>query len=240
MALSAVHKVLKHGLISEHNPDAAEAMHCIADAVTLCRFEATDPDNDDVVLSKILHVLLESVRCPTGALLSDDDVCNIVQACYRIGHQSGKESALLRNLSRHTLREIVQSVFKRLPRLSDALNHAHHIDAPVPPHTPASPTSPGPQEGADSAEGAGADSKEDEPEAANTNKENEVISPRADATAASDEFTPHGEPFGLACVLEIFRFACSFISLDDPADENAETMCAFGLAAGALEFGISR
>jgi brefeldin A-resistance guanine nucleotide exchange factor 1 len=227
MALSAVHKVLKHGLISEHNPDAAEAMHCIADAVTLCRFEATDPDNDDVVLSKILHVLLESVRCPTGALLSDDDVCNIVQACYRIGHQSGKESALLRNLSRHTLREIVQSVFKRLPRLSDALNHAHHIDAPVPPHTPASPTSPRPQEGADSAEGAGADSKEDEPEA-DTNKENEVISPRADASSP-DEFTPHGEPFGLACVLEIFRFACSFISLDDPADENAETMCAFGL-----------
>ena len=228
MALSAVHKVLKHGLISEHNPDAAEAMHCIADAVTLCRFEATDPDNDDVVLSKILHVLLESVRCPTGALLSDDDVCNIVQACYRIGHQSGKESALLRNLSRHTLREIVQSVFKRLPRLSDALNHAHHIDAPVPPHTPTSPTSPGTKEGADSEGGAGADSKEDEPEAS-TNKENEVISPRADATAASDEFTPHGEPFGLACVLEIFRFACSFISLDDPADENAETMCAFGL-----------
>ena len=231
MALSAVHKVLKHGLISEHNPDAAEAMHCIADAVTLCRFEATDPDNDDVVLSKILHVLLESVRCPTGALLSDDDVCNIVQACYRIGHQSGKESALLRNLSRHTLREIVQSVFKRLPRLSDALNHAHHIDAPVPPHTPASPASPGTKEGADSEGGAGADSKDgDEPEAAaNTNKENEVISPRADATAAADEFTPHGEPFGLACVLEIFRFACSFISLDDPADENAETMCAFGL-----------
>ena len=121
MALSAVHKVLKHGLISEHNPDAAEAMHCIADAVTLCRFEATDPDHDDVVLSKILHVLLESVRCPTGALLSDDDVCNIVQACYRIGHQSGKESALLRNLSRHTLREIVQSVFRRLPSLSDAI-----------------------------------------------------------------------------------------------------------------------
>ena len=81
MALSAVHKVLKHGLISEHNPDAAEAMHCIADAVTLCRFEATDPDHDDVVLSKILHVLLESVRCPTGALLSDDDVCKVSRDC---------------------------------------------------------------------------------------------------------------------------------------------------------------
>ena len=100
MALSAVHKVLKHGLIASSNPAAAQAMHAVADAVTLCRFEATDSDHDDVVLSKILHVLLECMRCPTGALLSDDDVCNIVQACYRIGHQSGKESALLRNLSR--------------------------------------------------------------------------------------------------------------------------------------------
>ena len=70
-------KVLKHGLISEENPDAAEAMHAVADAVTLCRFEATEPDHDDVVLSKILHVLLECMRCPTGRLLSDDDVCNI-------------------------------------------------------------------------------------------------------------------------------------------------------------------
>jgi brefeldin A-resistance guanine nucleotide exchange factor 1 len=56
---------------------------------------------------------LECMLCPTGRLLSDDDVCNIVQACYRIGHQSGKESALLRNLSRHILREIVHAVFRR-------------------------------------------------------------------------------------------------------------------------------
>ena len=64
MALSAVLKVLKHGLVSADNPDAADAMHCIADAVTLCRFEATDPDHDDVVLSKILHVLLAGPATP--------------------------------------------------------------------------------------------------------------------------------------------------------------------------------
>ena len=132
MALSAVHKVLKHGLISETNPHAAQAMHAVADAVTLCRFEATDPDHDDVVLSKILHVLLECMRCPTGRLLSDDDVCNIVQACYRIGHQSGKESALLRNLSRHVLREIVHAAFGRLPHLpAEGEESAARIDASV-------------------------------------------------------------------------------------------------------------
>ena len=232
MALSAVHKVLKHGLISEHNPDAAEAMHCIADAVTLCRFEATDPDHDDVVLSKILHVLLESVRCPTGALLSDDDVCNIVQACYRIGHQSGKESALLRNLSRHTLREIVQSVFRRLPSLSDAVEHrGHHIDAPAPPRVSTEGAVEGAVDGdTKGAEGAvDGDAEEAGATGGDPQPEPEVISPRAVAEGAPEELTPHGEPFGLACVLEIFRFACSFISLDDPADENAETMCAFGL-----------
>ena len=62
-----------------------------------------------------------------------------------------------------------------------------------------------------------------------------MISPRAVAEGAPEELTPHSEPFGLACLLEIFRFACSFIlSLDDPADENAETMCAFGLASALL------
>ena len=51
MALSAVHKVLKHGLIASSNPAAAQAMHAVADAVTLCRFEATDSDHDDVVVA---------------------------------------------------------------------------------------------------------------------------------------------------------------------------------------------
>ncbi len=35
---------------------ATEAMHAIADAVTQCKFEATDPAADEVVLYKILQV----------------------------------------------------------------------------------------------------------------------------------------------------------------------------------------
>ena len=36
---------------------ATEAMHAIADAVTQCKFEATDPAADEVVLYKILQVV---------------------------------------------------------------------------------------------------------------------------------------------------------------------------------------
>ena len=247
MALSAVLKVLKHGLISEENPDAAEAMHAVADAVTLCRFEATDPDHDDVVLSKILHVLLECMRCPTGHLLSDDDVCNIVQACYRIGHQSGKESALLRNLSRHVLREIVHETFRRLPTLPAlAQGHAHHIDAPRPP--PNLESDPEEKVDAPESESAAEDAAAEHAGAAenagaaDSSTSHDAVAPKSptkgpgaesdpagDGTPFAADPSPHGEPFGLACVLEIFRFSASFISLEDGGDENAESMCAFGL-----------
>lgn len=39
----------------------AEAMHKTAEAITQCRFEATDPASDEVVLFKILQVL--HIRC---------------------------------------------------------------------------------------------------------------------------------------------------------------------------------
>ena len=243
MALSAVHKVLKHGLISETNPHAAQAMHAVADAVTLCRFEATDPDHDDVVLSKILHVLLECMRCPTGRLLSDDDVCNIVQACYRIGHQSGKESALLRNLSRHVLREIVHAVFGRLPHLpADGEGSAARIDASV----AASPGETGETgastERTERTERTEAPPGEDLSPQSPTNDSGRSstsadVARATDATDATDAARGDDKlaseteeaPFGLACVLEIFRFSVSFVSLEEGADEQAESVCAFGL-----------
>jgi len=196
--------------------------------------------------------------CPTGRLLSDDDVCNIVQACYRIGHQSGKESALLRNLSRHILREIVHAVFRRLPHLREASAAAaegvHHIEGKTP-STPKARSSAaarvgtgGGEVGAEAAAvaavaemGPGAVPASPTKGAAAAAATAAAVAANPIESAAPDDSTsprggggvgpskPHGEPFGLACVLEIFRFSVSFISLEDGTDENAESMCAFGL-----------
>ena len=114
-ALSAVHKILKKDLIfGSDDVEKAMVVRDISEAVTMSRFEATDPDHDDAVLCKILHVLIECVACPSGRLLSDDDVCDLLQACYRIGHQTGKESGFLRHCSRHAMREIAEHVALRL------------------------------------------------------------------------------------------------------------------------------
>ena len=93
---------------------AAAAMHAVADAVTHCRFEATDAASDEVVLSKILQVLVACVRSPCGSLLSDEDICAIVQACFRIGHQTGRESELLQRLARQALLDVVRATFSRI------------------------------------------------------------------------------------------------------------------------------
>ena len=39
-----------------HTPNVAKSVESIAEAVIHCRFEATDPDSDEVVLIKILQV----------------------------------------------------------------------------------------------------------------------------------------------------------------------------------------
>ena len=120
-ALSAILKILKSECVSPDVPGGPSAvMHAIADAVTLCRFEATSVEDDDAVLSQILYVLVACVRCESGYALSDDDLCDVFQACYRIGHQSGKETLLLRELSKQTLSEILYHVSQRLGEIVTA------------------------------------------------------------------------------------------------------------------------
>jgi hypothetical protein len=92
--------------------EVARAMWHIGYTVTHCRFEATDPDSDEVVLMKILQVLLACVRGSAGRLITDDMVYELVQTCYRMAFQ-GRLSELLRKTAEHTLLQVLLVVFAR-------------------------------------------------------------------------------------------------------------------------------
>lgn len=109
VALSSVHKFLS-GVITPNLSNAARAMAQIAEAATHCRFEATDPDSDEVVLMRILQVLLACVRSPSGLLLTEDVVYEIVRTCFRMTVQP-RLSELLRRCAESTLLEMVQILF---------------------------------------------------------------------------------------------------------------------------------
>ena len=114
MALNSLHKLLTLHLFDAKTKFAKEAVDATVTAVTQCRFEATDPASDEVVLSKILNVLLDCARCDAARLLSDRNVCDMVQACFRIGHQTGREGELLQRMARTYMIEIVRQVFSTL------------------------------------------------------------------------------------------------------------------------------
>ncbi|XP_035461368.2 Golgi-specific brefeldin A-resistance guanine nucleotide exchange factor 1 isoform X3 [Scophthalmus maximus] len=118
LALTSVNKFLSYGLIDANHEAAAEAIENMADAVTHARFVGTDPASDEVVLMKILQVLRTLLLTPVGAHLTNESVCEIMQSCFRIRFEM-RLSELLRKSAEHTLVDMVQLLFSRLPQFKE-------------------------------------------------------------------------------------------------------------------------
>eukprot|EP01117_Protostelium_nocturnum_P012824 TRINITY_DN4750_c0_g1_i1.p1 TRINITY_DN4750_c0_g1~~TRINITY_DN4750_c0_g1_i1.p1 ORF type:complete len:1400 (-),score=487.09 TRINITY_DN4750_c0_g1_i1:60-4232(-) len=111
VALNSVRKFID-SLITLSTPSARSAVEGISDAVTHCRFEATDPGSDEVVLAKILQVLSSCFKSPVGLLLSDDQVIEMIQTCFKMSWQS-RLSELLRRTAEYTMISIYENIFGR-------------------------------------------------------------------------------------------------------------------------------
>uniref|UniRef100_UPI00398E6121 Golgi-specific brefeldin A-resistance guanine nucleotide exchange factor 1-like n=1 Tax=Pristiophorus japonicus TaxID=55135 RepID=UPI00398E6121 len=118
LALTSVNKFLSYGLIDPSHEGAAEGIENMADAVTHARFVGTDPASDEVVLMKILQVLRTLLLTPVGAHLTNESVCEIMQSCFRICFEM-RLSELLRKSAEHTLVDMVQLLFSRLPQFKE-------------------------------------------------------------------------------------------------------------------------
>ncbi|XP_067092095.1 Golgi-specific brefeldin A-resistance guanine nucleotide exchange factor 1 isoform X3 [Osmerus mordax] len=118
LALTSVNKFLSYGLIDADHEAAAEAIENMADAVTHARFVGTDPASDEVVLMKILQVLRTLLLTPVGGHLTNESVCEIMQSCFRICFEM-RLSELLRKSAEHTLVDMVQLLFSRLPQFKE-------------------------------------------------------------------------------------------------------------------------
>ncbi|KAM6203747.1 Golgi-specific brefeldin A-resistance guanine nucleotide exchange factor 1 isoform 2-T2 [Sarcoramphus papa] len=118
LALTSVNKFLSYALIDASHEGTAEGMENMADAVTHARFVGTDHASDEVVLMKILQVLRTLLLTPVGAHLTNESVCEIMQSCFRICFEM-RLSELLRKSAEHTLVDMVQLLFTRLPQFKE-------------------------------------------------------------------------------------------------------------------------
>lgn len=117
VALSSVYKILTLDIFDMETINIQDTMHLIVDAVTSCHFEVTDPASEEVVLMKILQVLLACVKCKAAVALSNQHVCNIVDTCFRVVQQTSAKGELLQRIARHSMHELVRSIFSRLPEI---------------------------------------------------------------------------------------------------------------------------
>ncbi|KAJ3695042.1 hypothetical protein LUZ60_000419 [Juncus effusus] len=116
-ALSAILKVLQFEVFDERSPGAFEAVLSIVSAITNCKLERTDPNEEDAVMMRVLQVLLSLVRCPAGRLLNDQAVCMIVQTCFLVVQQSVYRGDLLQRAARHCMHELIQTIYRHLPEI---------------------------------------------------------------------------------------------------------------------------
>lgn len=115
VALSAILKILTLEIFNEKTPGARDAINSIVAGITSCRLEKTDTSSEDVVLIRILQVLAGIMRNPTSVMLTDHAVCTLVNTCFQVVQQSVNRGDSLQWNARHTMHELIQTVFARLP-----------------------------------------------------------------------------------------------------------------------------
>lgn len=113
MALNSISKLFSFGLVDKNSKNISSGLNSLANAITHCRFEATDQAEDDGVLLRILALMDQIVCGDLGSLLSDESLCEIVESCLGMACQM-RRGELLRRAAEMTMIKLAGSVFLKL------------------------------------------------------------------------------------------------------------------------------
>ena len=80
--LTSIDTFLQTGIIQKKSINIRESMSILLEAVSRCRFEATDRNQDEVVLVHMLELLRSTISLPIGNVLSDTDIWNIFDTVF--------------------------------------------------------------------------------------------------------------------------------------------------------------
>lgn len=208
VALTSVNKFLSY-LIVENSMNADKALENIAETVTHCRFEATDPDSDEVVLMKILQVLLSCINSPLGWLLPNDLVIEMVQTCFRMSNQA-RLSELLRKNAENTLIEMIKSIFYTFSRNnSGKSNQTNENSYP----------------------------SENVKQSKEEFVKEEFVNPQG-VLFKREMTTKLQRSFGIECITDLFKFICSIITTPSAELEQDICLLGLSLVNSILETNI--
>ncbi|KAI9341953.1 hypothetical protein BDR26DRAFT_859844 [Obelidium mucronatum] len=106
-------------------------MSVLTHTVSNCKFEATDPSSDEVVLTRILRLIRVTVMSEVGQKTLDDKaICEMVETAFGMCFQ-GRVSELLKKSAEQTLVILVQVLFERLTQILKVKEHNDRLKSAV-------------------------------------------------------------------------------------------------------------
>lgn len=113
LALIAITKMLAYSVINASNPNFSYAMQLLAGTVTHCRFEGDNSPSDEVVFLRILKLMEDMICGPSGDVLGDQSVCEMMECALSICCHL-KMSEVLRRSAEISMVTMCQVIFGRL------------------------------------------------------------------------------------------------------------------------------
>lgn len=110
----------KYNLISQY----AVAFSSIVDAAAACRFDATDPASDEVVLARITRVISRIATSPALPLLPDAVILHAVEACLGIAAGRRRASDLLKRTADAALVDIFSALGQHVHAICESVQPA--------------------------------------------------------------------------------------------------------------------
>ncbi|KAJ1736184.1 GDP/GTP exchange factor for ARF [Coemansia biformis] len=216
-ALVSIQRFIGHGILDLSRHDAVPALLDMTQAVTHCRFEASDAATDEAVLMQILNVLGALVLSDGGCHLNDVAVCEIMETVLSMSCQM-RLSEMLRKAAESTLFTLVTFVFGRLNGIQREAEEGG--DAPLG-HANASPTAAATEQDATAIDG-GADGERGHAGAVTDAGSHRAQSSTDDTVATSDAAPVTPPRFGLPAIRELYRV---LVALANPRDlQYTDTM----------------
>lgn len=194
---------------------------------------------------KIIEIMLETLRCSAGFLLTNDCVCAMFEEVFHIRSRRGT-SQLLAKYAENIIMQMIMALFARIndisanalshtgfPRAARSLSASSRPDVPTlsHSHSPALPMSHAPGSESGDAERGSFVGSGDNAGAIGMVHSSDTARTRADSStsAESDFDEPVGsadtKPYDVSALFRVFRFVTGLCNPGDPKNDLA-TRCA--------------
>lgn len=110
--------MLAYNIINIESPNFSYGMQLLASTVTHCRFEGDNSPSDEVVFLRILKLMEDMICGPSGQVLGDQSVCEMMECALSICCHL-RMSEVLRRSAEISMVTMCQTIFKRLKDLED-------------------------------------------------------------------------------------------------------------------------